>query len=62
MLATFHATVPGFAAFTELYANDPFFGRIWLDIETRTRTDFVCQDSYLFRGDKLCVPQGSWCL
>ena len=60
MLATFHAIVPGFAAFTDLYANDPYFGRIWSDIETRVHADFVCQDGYLFRGDKLCVPQGSW--
>lgn len=60
LLATFHTTVPGLASIADLYVTDPYFGRIWFEVHYHTRTDFAVQDGFLFRNNKLCIPEGSW--
>ena len=60
LMATFDASVPGFASLADTYDADPFFGRIWSEVQDRQRSDFVIQEGFLFRDNKLCVPAGSW--
>lgn len=60
LLATFHTNVPGLSSISELYESDPYFGRIWTEVQSRTRTDFVLHEGFLFRTNKLCIPEGSW--
>ena len=60
LLATFHVSVPGVASFADAYVTDSFFGRIWSEVQSRARTDYCLQDGFLFRDNKMCVPEGSW--
>lgn len=51
--------VTGFDSFRELLSDDPYFGPIASDVATRGRTDFIVQDGFLFKGNQLCVLEGS---
>ncbi|CAA7058262.1 unnamed protein product [Microthlaspi erraticum] len=59
LLTTMHTSVPGFAAFAELYASDPYFGRVLTDVENGLTADFTLQDGFLFKGVCVCVPECS---
>lgn len=54
-----HTSVTGFATFADLYASDPFFGRILTDTENGLCDDYSIQDGFFFRGLRLCVPDCS---
>ncbi|CAA7062472.1 unnamed protein product [Microthlaspi erraticum] len=54
-----HASVVGFAVFTELYPLDPFFGSIWSDLSAGIRSDYVLLDGFIFLDNRLCVPDCS---
>ena len=56
LLGILHVSVPGFAAFAELYESDDFFGRILLDVQNGLSRYFTLHDGFLFRGDRLCIP------
>lgn len=59
LLTTMHTSVPGFSTFSELYISDPYFDSIIRDVKQGTRSDFVFQDEFLFKDNRLCVPDCS---
>ncbi|CAA7027706.1 unnamed protein product [Microthlaspi erraticum] len=59
LLTTLHVNVVGFAALPELYPLDPFFGRVWSDLAAGIQSDYVLVDGFLFRDNRLCVPDCS---
>lgn len=59
LLATLQVSVPGFATFVELYPTDVFFGPIWFDLQSGLGSDFVLHEGYIFRNNRLCVPECS---
>ena len=56
LLATMHVSVPGFTTFADLYPDDPYFGTIWRELQHKQSSEFVLHESFLFRGNRLCVP------
>ncbi|CAA7036099.1 unnamed protein product [Microthlaspi erraticum] len=59
LLTTLHVSVPGFEVLSELYPQDPFFGKIWLDASQGAISEYFVFDGFLFRGNKLCIPDCS---
>ena len=59
LLTTMHTSVSGFASFADLYESDPFFGRIFREVQQGLQSDFTLQDGFLFKGLRLCVPECS---
>lgn len=59
LIATMHTSVTGFATFSELYASDPFFGKVWSDVQAESSVDYSIVDGFLFRGSQLCIPDCS---
>ncbi len=53
------ANVVRFDTFKELYAGDPSFGKIYAEVTTGERNDYVMLNGYLFRGLQLCIPDCS---
>ncbi|GJQ90259.1 RNA-directed DNA polymerase [Tanacetum coccineum] len=52
--------VLGFDSIKELYANDEDFCNIWMELKTKQhRGEFILLDDYLFKGNRLCIPQTS---
>ncbi|KAA3477934.1 Retrovirus-related Pol polyprotein from transposon 17.6 [Gossypium australe] len=49
----------GFAYLKELYANGPDFGEIYKLCEKGACERYFQHDEFLFRENKLCIPQGS---
>ncbi|GAA0175561.1 hypothetical protein LIER_28709 [Lithospermum erythrorhizon] len=62
LLATLTITVPGFDHLPQRYSTDPFFGRVWAEASAGTLDNYFVLDDYLFRGTRLCIPEGSLCL
>lgn len=42
-----------------MYPTDPFFASIWLDLTHGIRSDYSLVDGFLFRNNRLCVPECS---
>ncbi|KAE8655338.1 Detected protein of unknown function [Hibiscus syriacus] len=59
LLTTMSTKVTGFETFTDMYAVDPSFGRIFQEVTEGHRHDFVLHNGYLFRGLQLCIPDCS---
>jgi len=59
LLTTMRANVVGFNTFKELYAGDPSFGKIYIEVTTGECNDYVMLNSYLFHGLQLCIPDCS---
>ncbi|KAE8696147.1 putative CCCH-type zinc finger family protein [Hibiscus syriacus] len=59
LLTTMSTKVAGFETFTDMYAADPSFGRIFQEVTEGHRHDFVLHNGYLFRGLQLCIPDCS---
>lgn len=59
MLAALSVSVPGFATFADLYPDDPFFGKVWSDLQLGLRSDFVLHDGFIFYRSRLCIPECS---
>ena len=55
LLTSMHANVVGFDTFKELYAGDPSFGKIYVEVTTGECNDYVMLNGYLFCGLQLCV-------
>lgn len=49
----------GFDTFKELYVRDPSFGKIYVEVTTGERNDYVMFNGYLFHGLQLCIPDCS---
>ncbi|GKB65854.1 RNA-directed DNA polymerase [Tanacetum coccineum] len=52
--------VVGFDSIKELYASEEDFCNTWMELETKQhRGEFLLLDGYLFKGNRLCIPQTS---
>lgn len=59
LVTTMHNSVLGFDTFTDLYATDPFFARIFTDAQLDRHNDFSMQDGFVFHSIRLCNPECS---
>lgn len=59
LLVTMNTKVVGFDSIRDLLSSDPYFGPITRDVAVGKRTTFIMQDGFLFRGNQLCIPEGS---
>lgn len=59
LLATLHVSVPGFSVLADLYPHDPFFAKIWSALQNGRDSEYVLQDDFIFRENRLCVPMCS---
>jgi hypothetical protein len=57
--STLNAKLLGFEYVKELYANDDDFASVYGACEKVAFEKFYRLDGYLFRGNQLCVPNGS---
>jgi len=49
----------GFDHIKEIYKDDLDFSRIYQECSKGGHKNFFIQDGFLFKGKRLCVPQGS---
>ncbi|KAH9716064.1 Endonuclease [Citrus sinensis] len=59
LLTHMHNQVLGFDTFRELYASDPYFAPILEDVVAGFSSDYHLHDEFLFKSNKLCVPDSS---
>lgn len=60
LLDTIGVKVVEFELLKELYQTNADFGHIWAEcVQHRSKQDFFPQDSYLFKGSRLCIPDYS---
>lgn len=59
LLASIHATVPGFASLADLYKQDAFFSRIFDEAAASISSEYTVTDGFLFKGLRLCLPDSS---
>ena len=59
LLVSFTVSVSGFASFSDLYSSEPYFVRFLSNIHDGKQSDFVLHDDFLFRGNRLSVPDCS---
>ncbi|GKV26633.1 hypothetical protein SLEP1_g35898 [Rubroshorea leprosula] len=48
--------ITGFEVIKELYKDDPDFSSIWEATSNQAFQQYHCQQDYLFKGNRLCVP------
>ena len=60
LLSTSHVEVTGFERIKEEYNDCPDFGNIHTNLTPHRRLrEYILQEGYLFKGDKLCIPRTS---
>ena len=59
LVSTLSVSVTGFETFATLYATDPFFAAIWLDLTHGVRSEYSMVDGFIFMNNRLCVPECS---
>jgi hypothetical protein len=59
LLSTMEVQVLGFEVLKELYKNDPDFGNVWESCSQGSFNHFLVQEGFLFKNNKLCIPQCS---
>jgi hypothetical protein len=59
LLSTMEVQVLGFEVLKELYKNDPDFGNVWESCSKGPFNHFLVQEGFLFKNNKLCIPQCS---
>uniref|UniRef100_A0A2N9J8I5 Integrase catalytic domain-containing protein n=1 Tax=Fagus sylvatica TaxID=28930 RepID=A0A2N9J8I5_FAGSY len=59
LLSTTEVQVLGFEVLKELYKNDPDFGNVWESCSTGSFNHFLVQEGFLFKNNRLCIPQCS---
>ena len=59
LLNTMEVQVLGFEVLKELYNDDLDFGDVWKDCSKGSINHFLNQESFLFKDNKLCIPQCS---
>lgn len=57
LLATLDVRLLGFETLKDYYETDSDFGAVFLDCAGGSHGDFVLQDGFLFKGNRLCVPK-----
>jgi len=58
LLSVLEAKLLGFHVIQDFYKEDPDFQEI-IKGELK-REPYSIQEGYLFKGNKLCIPRGSW--
>lgn len=43
----------------DLYPEDKFFARVFMEATTGVSKDYTLQDGFLFRDSRLCIPECS---
>lgn len=51
-----------FFALADQYSSDTFFGQIWSEVQAHVCSDYMLQEGFFFRDNKLCIPEKSWLL
>jgi RNase H-like domain found in reverse transcriptase/Integrase zinc binding domain len=59
LISTMQVQVIGFDEFKNLYGDDPDFADIWQKCESRPFQQFIRQEGFLFKGNRLCIPKCS---
>lgn len=59
LLITMKNEVLGFDSFCDLLSTGPYFGPIIQDASASKHIDYVLHDGFLFKGNKLCIPDSS---
>lgn len=59
LITQMHATILGFEHIKDLYATDPDFSEIYIHCSKGAFNKFYLVDGFLFRLNRLCIPQGS---
>ncbi|GJX05248.1 reverse transcriptase domain-containing protein [Tanacetum coccineum] len=59
LLLTMQVQVLGFDTFKELYSDDSDFTTIWQKCESQPYKQFIMQDGFLFKDNRLCIPKWS---
>ena len=61
IVSTLNAKLLGFEYVKKLYANDDDFANVYGACEKAAFSKFYRLDGYLFRENRLCVPNSSMC-
>lgn len=59
LLKTLSYEIIGFDLLLENYKSDPFFGKVLEECGIRKGGEFTLVDGYLFKGNQLCITEGS---
>lgn len=59
LLTTLTSQVLGFETIRESLFVDPYFSLIIMVVQNKERTDFILHEGFLFKGNRLCIPDGS---
>uniref|UniRef100_A0A2N9HXI8 CCHC-type domain-containing protein n=1 Tax=Fagus sylvatica TaxID=28930 RepID=A0A2N9HXI8_FAGSY len=59
LLNTMEVQVLGFEVLKEFYKNDPDFGNVWENCSKGSFNHFLVQEGFLFKNNRLCIPQCS---
>ena len=60
LLAATRIKVTGFEILPELLVEDPYFAKIIEKVKGEGSDEFVLVDGFLFKGNRLCIPDCSW--
>ncbi|GJX68055.1 putative CCCH-type zinc finger family protein [Tanacetum coccineum] len=59
LLSTMQVSVLGFEKIKELYQEDGFFSKVINQCTNGPYKEFIFQEGFLFRGNRLCIPECS---
>lgn len=59
LVSTLRVSVLGFDSLVTLYTTDPFFAKVWCDLQQGVRSAFSLVDGIVFKDNRLCVPESS---
>ena len=59
LLTTLSCKIMGFDLLPEYYASDSTFAKVLQDLDDARGIDYMLMNGYLFRGNQLCLPEGS---
>src|SRR5574338_356514 len=59
LLTTLKVEVTGFEVLPELFTDDPYFAKFVEKVKEGETDDFVMVDGFLFKGNRLCIPDCS---
>lgn len=59
LLTTLSYEITGFDLLPRYYVSDPFFSKVLQDLNDEKRRDYLLINGYLFKGNQLCLPEGS---
>ena len=58
-LVNMRVEVPGFDSFAKMLTTDPYFSMVIQDVHARKKIEFLFHESFLFKGNQLCIPNYS---